>query len=238
MSLACPSFVAAVGPALCRPVDNYCERLGPQFDAEPVNALTNLAFLVAGYVAWRLYVSRRDDHADGFVVALIVCMPIVGLGSMLFHTVATRWTEWADVIPILAFMLLFLWLVMRRWLGWSRWVSALSLMVFFAATFILEAGVPSSILWGGAMYLPTVLVLVALAVTLLRRNATIGRTFFVAVAVFLASFAARSIDAVLCPVIPLGTHFLWHLLNALLLFLLTRALIRFPQLDAGASGLP
>jgi hypothetical protein len=27
-------------------------------------------------------------------------------------------------------------------------------------------------------------------------------------------------------------------LNALLLFLLTRALIRFPQLDAGASGLP
>ena len=180
MSLACPSFVAALNSALCRPVDNYCERLGPQFDAEPVNALTNLAFLIAGYAAWRLYASRRDHHPDGFVVALIVCMPIVGLGSMLFHTVATRWTEWGDVIPILAFMLLFLWLVQRRWLAWSPWTSAFSLAVFFAATFILEARVPSTILWGGAMYLPTVLVLVALAVTLLRKNAMIGRTFFVA----------------------------------------------------------
>ncbi|MFT7390517.1 MAG: hypothetical protein ACI9ZH_000740, partial [Paracoccaceae bacterium] len=27
-------------------IDAYCERLGPQFWAEPVNAATNLAFLI------------------------------------------------------------------------------------------------------------------------------------------------------------------------------------------------
>ena len=31
-----------------RQIDIYCERLGPGFWAEPVNALSNGAFLVAG----------------------------------------------------------------------------------------------------------------------------------------------------------------------------------------------
>jgi len=35
-------------------IDLYCERLGPGIWAEPINALTNLAFLVAAFAAWRL----------------------------------------------------------------------------------------------------------------------------------------------------------------------------------------
>ena len=34
-------------------IDGYCERLGPGFWAEPLNALTNLAFLIAALVMWR-----------------------------------------------------------------------------------------------------------------------------------------------------------------------------------------
>jgi hypothetical protein len=37
------------------PIDAYCERLGPGLWAEPLNALTNLAFIVAALIcAWRL----------------------------------------------------------------------------------------------------------------------------------------------------------------------------------------
>ena len=35
-------------------IDLYCERLSPGIWAEPINALTNLAFLVAAFAAWRL----------------------------------------------------------------------------------------------------------------------------------------------------------------------------------------
>ncbi len=38
------------------PIDNYCERLGPGFRAEPLNAATNGAFLAAALYAlvlWR-----------------------------------------------------------------------------------------------------------------------------------------------------------------------------------------
>jgi len=49
--------------------------------------------------------------------------------------------------------------------------------------------------------------------------------FLTATGVFLISFAARTLDARVCAAFPLGTHFLWHLLNASLLFILIRAAI-------------
>jgi len=47
-------------------------------------------------------------------------------------------------------------------------------------------------------------------------------------AVFLVSIAFRSIDNAVCPVLPLGTHFLWHCLNACVLYLLLCAAMADP----------
>ena len=44
----------ASGMAWTDPIDAYCERLGPGFWAEPLNAWTNLAFLLAALLAPRL----------------------------------------------------------------------------------------------------------------------------------------------------------------------------------------
>ena len=35
------------------PLDLYCERLGPEFWAEPLNAISNGGFIVAAWLAWR-----------------------------------------------------------------------------------------------------------------------------------------------------------------------------------------
>ena len=40
-------------------IDVYCERVGPGLWAEPVNALTNAAFFLAGWLLWRN--ARRTD---------------------------------------------------------------------------------------------------------------------------------------------------------------------------------
>jgi hypothetical protein len=42
--------------------------------------------------------------------------------------------------------------------------------------------------------------------------------------IFSLSLVARSVDAAICPVFPLGTHFAWHLLNGLVLYLGMRLL--------------
>jgi hypothetical protein len=79
------------------------------------------------------------------------------------------------------------------------------------------------------MYLPTLFAIVATSVALYRRDPVIGRAMLAAGAVFFSAFAARTLDMPICSVFPLGKHFMWHLLNALLLYLLVRL---------GITGLP
>jgi hypothetical protein len=57
-----------------------------------------------------------------------------------------------------------------------------------------------------------------------------------AIAVFFAAYTARSTDMPVCNDFSLGTHFLWHLLNATLLYLLVRlAILKVPG-AAARSG--
>ena len=227
MSLICPSPIASLDPALCTAVDHYCERHSAALFAEPANAYTNLAFLVAAWAAWQLQRSHAATGSTGLVHALIIATAMAGFGSFLFHTIATRWAEWGDVIPILVFMLLFVWLILTRLFAWRLWMAVAVLAVFFAATIYLEASVPGSVLWGGALYLPALFALIAIGFGLYWRKARAGLAMVLAILVFLLSFAARTLDMPVCGRFPLGTHFIWHLLNATLLYLLVRLCILY-----------
>ncbi len=225
MSLACPSFIASISPDLCRAVDHYCERIGDAWNAEPINAATNVAFLIAGWAAWRLAARRSALDGDRLLAAVIAVIPIVGFGSFTFHTLATRWAEWIDVIPILVFMLLYLWLTMSRFFGWPVMLKLAAVSAFFIATFTLEVAVPGTVLWGGAMYLPTVAVFLAMGVAPRRWTRGARGTFLFSAALFLLAFRLRILDEPLCAALPFGTHFMWHILNAALLYILVRAAI-------------
>jgi len=225
MSLACPSLIGSYQPELCAAVDHYCERTGSALDAEPINALTNAAFLVAALDAWRLMSRNVSGRTTGLISALILTMALVGLGSFLFHTVATRWAEWGDVLPIMLFMLLFLWFTLTNFFAWPLWLKTLGLAAYFGATLYAEGEVPASVLWGGAMYVPTVVVMLTIVTVLRWRQIEGAGAFLFATAVFLLSFTARTLDHPLCAAFPIGTHFLWHLLNATLLYILVRTAI-------------
>ena len=67
-------------------VDIYCERLGPEFWAEPANALTNAFFLVVAWLTWRR--AKALDTVSPAVWALVVLLCAIGIGSFLFHTFA------------------------------------------------------------------------------------------------------------------------------------------------------
>jgi hypothetical protein len=103
-----------------RPIDASCEQLDPAFWAEPVNALTNTAFLVAGGVG--LAASRGRDRG---VLVLAVLTALVGIGSFLFHTFATACAALADVVPIALLIVACLVVVLRRPVGLSgAWAVA------------------------------------------------------------------------------------------------------------------
>jgi Ceramidase len=210
---------------LDQPIDIYCERSSAAWDAEPLNATSNVAFFIAAWAVWRLQKKRPNGVLGGPIMALWIIIAVVGLGSLTFHTMATRWAEWADVIPILIFMIVYCWLILTVFFKWPLWLKLLTTLAFFLATFFLESDSFQYVLWGGSMYLPTLFFMLAVGIGIWKRDADAGKAFFGAALLFAISFAARTIDKPLCGFIPIGTHYGWHIFNAAVLYLLVRTIV-------------
>jgi hypothetical protein len=222
------------------PIDLYCERTDPSFWAEPANALSNTAFLVAAAAALVLW--RRGNGQDWPALALIAVTIAVGAGSFIFHTVATRGARLADVIPIAIFIYGYLVLALRRFLGLSAGISAVILVTYVGAGQALSWLLPQAFN-GSIDYLPALFALTAVALAArgnVRLKSVIAdfdtsispsraRPTWVglgwAAVIFAVSLALRTIDIAACAAFPLGTHFIWHLLNATLLYVLLRTAI-------------
>jgi hypothetical protein len=222
----------------------YCERgQYPAFWAEPLNALTNGAFILAA-VAATVEIARQTKGRRGLAeFALIGLVYVIGAGSFLFHTTAARWAQIADWGPIAIFMVAYLAYALRRFLGLNCVLIALCLALFIwfmqiAGTLPCPPGLlpvteraGARCLNGSLAYAPALiaLFLVALCSAVLRHPA--WRLLFVAAIVFTVSATLRTLDLELCEVARfpsrvIGTHFLWHLLNALTLYLLLVAALR------------
>ena len=202
-------------------IDLYCERLGPEFWAEPINALTNLSFIIAalvlGYQAW-----RRRLLTPAIQLLLLLTLAI-GLGSGLFHTFATGWAQVADIVPILLLQLAFLWIYGRTMMRVSVTALVAASILFLTAAF-LGRQFPQ-LLNGSLIYAPALLLLTGLGIYHYRHAGNRRSVLLVASGVFLLSLLFRTIDLAVCVVLPLGTHFLWHLLNGLVVYLAVYSLL-------------
>jgi hypothetical protein len=206
-------------------LDAYCERAGDAgLWAEPVNALTNIAFLIAAfYIVRALRGVPLRGHIDVWLLALT--LGAIGIGSGLWHTHATHTTMLADVIPIAIFMHLFLASALRRLLCLSWAGVALGLGAFIGAGYASELHLPRDFLNGSVMYLPAIAALALVTLALRVRRHVAARGFAGALGLFLLSIAFRTLDLEMCAQFPLGTHFLWHCLNAWVLYRLLRSLV-------------
>jgi hypothetical protein len=205
-------------------LDGYCERLGPGFWAEPVNAVTNAAFMIVAVLLW----PRTRDEALARLLAAILFA--IGVGSFLFHTLATRWAAAVDVAAILLFILTYVFAANRHVWGWPVWAAALgtaAVIPWTAALTRLFAALPFFTI--SAYYWPVVLLILVYAALAWRRHPATARGWLLGAALLCLSLAFRSVDEGLCDRLPLGTHFLWHLLNALMLGHMIRVYLRHRQ---------
>lgn len=206
-------------------VDNYCERTDLSFWAEPANAASNLSFLLFAWLAWRMLEGRKDRDSRGLTILLAV----IGLGSFLFHTFATLWAELADVLPITAFIVFYLYFGIRRFLELPRWAGAIAVLGFFpyaiGFAWVINQGIGP--LNGSVGYLPVVLLITAFSIVMIPRNRDTAAGLATGALLLTISLFFRSIDMGVCPGFPIGTHFVWHLLNGAMLGLMIRVLHRY-----------
>lgn len=217
----------------------YCERLDASFWAEPVNAVTNGAFLAAALAAFWLW--RRQELRDRVALVFILLVFAIGIGSFLFHTQPNRWSVLADVVPIQFFAFGYFAFALRRLLGLPAAVTSMGTLAFFGLALALsgagQAILPPTMA-GSAGYTAFLLGLVGIAIAMPRALDRQRRLLGLATVAFAISLTLRSIDTALCDAIPLGTHWLWHLLNALVLYLLLRAALLSRGAGAIASSFP
>ncbi|MEO3431160.1 ceramidase domain-containing protein [Pelagibius sp. CAU 1746] len=205
-----------------RAIDLYCERLGPGLWGEPLNAVTNLAFILAGILL--VAALRRDAAArrDPAVLGLVALVFLVGIGSGLFHTLATVWAALADVIPVALFILLYMYLALTRFAALARWGA----LTGVAVVLVLVTAMPLAFGFSVATYGVALAAMLGVGGFLhFGRRHPAGRRILAAAGVFALSLAFRTADLPLCAALPVGTHFLWHLLNAVVLYSLTRTMM-------------
>jgi len=207
--------------------DHYCERTGTGLWQEPFNAVTNIAFIIAAICVW--YILRRQPtrlKTHGDIYLLILLLAAIGIGSALWHLNPNGTTLLGDVFPILLFINLYLVSFLRR-LMQLRWHMIFCLwLAYQALTFASETWLNRDLLNGTVMYLPTYLTLALMTLALWKKRHPRARRFGALLLLWTASLTFRTLDQSLCMYIPMGTHFLWHLFNALVLGGLIHALIK------------
>jgi hypothetical protein len=198
---------------MLEPIDAYCERTSAAYWAEPMNAATNAAFLIAAVILWRRTAGLPLARAMSGVLAAI------GVGSYLFHTHANGLTAALDVGPILIFILLYIFAAMRDFLDLGAWWAAGAVLAFFPYAALLvpvfDRVMPS--LGSSAGYAPIPVLILAYAAALARRAPATARGMTAGAGILVISLTFRTLDGPLCAVLPSGTHFLWHVLNGLML---------------------
>ena len=209
-------------------IGQYCERTTAGFWAEPANLLSNLAFAAAAWGLWRLRrgtpdAATRAGWFSGMAFA-------IAIASGLNHSVATPVARALDEGSIVLFQISALWRYARGVLRWRPSISALSVIALIGSS--VAARILTTSFNGSVPYLPALLATFALGIDH-RRAGRRGPWRVLAGSGFIAiGLLFRTIDKVVCGSFPTGTHFLWHILAASVVYQFGRAVI---ENDVGAA---
>ncbi|MFV2055155.1 MAG: ceramidase domain-containing protein [Thiohalomonadales bacterium] len=208
-------------------LDHYCERVAAGLWDEPFNVLSNLGFFIVAYLCWRNYQKHKVEVSalKPDIVVLIILMFFIGVGSSLWHIYATQFTLWADRIPILLFINIYLLSCLFRGLHCRVPCGIGVFALYHIVGITVLISLPLDTLNGSLFYLPTWLSLGLLCIVVWRQNIDPKRYYLMTFALFGIAILFRSIDLRLCETLSIGTHFIWHLLVSATLYPAMLALV-------------
>lgn len=204
-----------------------CERHADGFIAEPLNALSNLGFIYVAVAIFRYYRSNEDVvlHRIWDVQIMTFLIFVIGVNSIIFHAYPTQITELMDTIPIVMFILIYFVSVIFRIGKCTKFQAVVCFIAFVGFSHMLVHQFPRA-LNDSIGYLSSMIALIVIAVYLHLRARPSSQYFMLAAIIGVVSLFCRAIDKEVCDVWPYGTHFLWHALNATLLYILMKQIIR------------
>ena len=197
---------------LSKPIDIYCERLDIGMWAEPINAVTNVAFILAAIFMWL----RCKNLVEGRILSFLLCS--IGCGSFLFHTFAQTWAAILDVTAILIFILTYIFVANLRFLACSKMVSLIGVILFFPYQLMLTSILSNIQFFGSSVqYIPVAILIFIYSGLLRKSEPNLSHELFIGASILCLSIIFRTIDEPFCSTLSVGIHFVWHILNAMML---------------------
>jgi hypothetical protein len=134
------------------------------------------------------------------------------------------WAIILDVAPIIVFAICYMVLFVRRVLGESQKMAAIAVAIYiglnFGIRFFFERG---SMHWA-YVFFPTIFCLLAMCVYLYKNKHAIRNYVGLGTGLFCLAVLMRTFDVPLCSRWPSGLHFLWHMINAGVLYVMVQSL--------------
>ena len=192
----------------------YCERASLDFFGEPFNSITNIFFMITAFLVLRLY----RDYISFFSIAFI------GLSSFAFHTYQNSFTGLLDILAIIIFMLIYTTNIYKKLIGFNFFYSSFIALSFVISCYLFGILLRNSVIGTSSFYFPIIFHLLFLIIYFRYINLDFNylKYLVLSITIFSTSIILRVIDQSVCNIFPLGTHFLWHMLNAIFLFFLIK----------------
>lgn len=210
------------------PISLYCARTGPGPWVEIFSLIATLSFFPVGLQVLRWGREQPVLRGLGWMILM------VGLALVWQHTYPSLASILLINLLTFAITLMIFFLVNRDVLGASLALSAVltGLILPFTAISLsvvsLVPGISSTAAYGGML-----LMTLGYAALLRREAPATARRLFAAAITLAVAMSARAADSAVCPYFPQGSHFLWLLGVAALVWQVPRLYLLHLRQDRG-----
>jgi hypothetical protein len=117
-------------------ISRWCERVSPSIFREPINAFSNVGFMITGLIMFWI-LSNEDKKTNDFTgltnISILYASVVIflGPGSFLMHGTHSYWGQWIDNVSMVTYIIV-PWLYNLKELGnWSfkRFITTYTLIV-------------------------------------------------------------------------------------------------------------
>lgn len=210
-----------------------CELQSNHLVSQPVNLLTNAAFLIASYLIYRLI--RKNRIKEKGIITLFIGSVLIGLGSIAHHAVPNNFTLLLDGLPIYLFLFLALYHLIHALIpnkGYSVLLSVIYVFVNFLAPIAIRIPFDPN----AVTPILNLAFLLLITVFLSRKYKKPTNFLIWAMGSYTLATVFFLLDEKICSQFPIGTHFLWHIFNAMTIYFLVRFIASTKAKQAGSPS--
>lgn len=196
------------------PIPQYCEGGVFLFLDQPINVASDLAFLV---VWWLLFVrySKRKMEWQFTVMLFLVFTTFVA--SLLWHAHPTAVTSIADRVTPMLFIGFSLYYGLKQ-LTKATIISMVVGLMYALSLTVLIFLLPSTPINGTIRHSITIGALVLFVGWFQLKKPKFLPELLRVVVLYSVAILFRVLDGIACTIVPVGTHFLWHIFMALTMY--------------------